>query len=144
MTLKDLKKEIASNYRNSSDEGTKMALHDLKEEYKKRCGKKFLSEDQLLSQCAVSIMERYKNSMKNMPPELSKYTRKYKKGISILKRFYVPALSLESIQQFIENINPKNFEEAERLVKAHYKSSVRYEDLVSAWDLLNIGEENEI
>lgn len=138
MTFKDLKREIASNARNSSDDGVKMALHDLKEEYKKRCGKKFLSEDQLLSQCAKSLISTYESSAKNMPPELSKYERKYRRGIATLKRFVVPALSLESIQNFIESHEVKTFEEAENLIKIYHKNSVHWEDLVSAWELLNM------
>lgn len=144
MTFKDLKKEISINAKIKGNESAKMALHDLKELYLKNSSKNFFSEEQLLSQCAYILIDRYNKSSKGLPKELSSYERKYKKAISILKNYCISYVSLDTLQKFLEKSNPKNFEEAKRLISIYYEKKVRWDDFVSAWNLLNIGEENEI
>lgn len=143
MTFKDLKKDILLSAK-ENNEAAKKALHDLKELYSKRCVNKFFTEDQLLSECALDLTESYRENMNSLPNELEKYRYTYAKYISTLKKYIIPHVSLNVLQDFIEKSKIDNFEKMREEIVIMFGTKVRWADFIIAWDMLNLGDLQDV
>lgn len=143
MTFKDLKKDILLSAK-ENNEAAKKALHDLKELYSKRCVNRFFTEDQLLSECALDLTESYRENMNSLPKELEKYRYTYAKYISTLKKYIIPHVSLNVLQDFIEKSKIDNFEKMREEIVIMFGTKVRWADFIIAWDMLNLGDLQDV
>lgn len=143
MTFKDLKKDILLSAK-ENNEAAKKALHDLKELYSKRCVNRFFTEDQLLSECALDLTESYRENMNSLPNELEKYRYTYAKYISTLKKYIIPHVSLNVLQDFIEKSKIDNFEKMREEIVIMFGTKVRWADFIIAWDMLNLGDLQDV
>lgn len=143
MTFKDLKKDILLSAK-ENNEAAKKALHDLKELYSKRCVNRFFTEDQLLSECALDLTESYRENMNSLPNELEKYRYTYAKYISTLKKYIIPHVSLNVLQDFIEKSKIDDFEKMREEVVIMFGTKVRWADFIIAWDMLNLGDLQDV
>lgn len=143
MTFKDLKKDILLSAK-ENNEAAKKALHDLKELYSKRCVNRFFTEDQLLSECALDLTESYRENMNSLPKELEKYRYPYAKYISTLKKYIIPHVSLNVLQDFIEKSKIDDFEKMREEVVIMFGTKVRWADFIIAWDMLNLGDLQDV
>lgn len=143
MTFKDLKKDILLSAK-ENNEAAKKALHDLKELYSKRCVNRFFTEDQLLSECALDLTESYRENMNSLPNELGKYRYTYAKYISTLKKYIIPHVSLNVLQDFIEKSKIDDFEKMREEVVIMFGTKVRWADFIIAWDMLNLGDLQDV
>ena len=73
----------------------------------------------------------------NILPTKTTIAAKY---ISTLKKYIIPHVSLNVLQDFIEKSKIDDFEKMREEVAIMFGTKVRWADFIIAWDMLNLGD----